>query len=150
MKAKHFLVAFLLLCAPLAFLFGQAYGQDVEKDETTLARNTTQKIMYVQMNGLQSGNVSIRVTNDGKTYYFMGSGSGVSGDVSLGSFPFTGTYCDVEITLNNVSPRFRRFSGAAFLQFDSPESQSTRVTWPTKPGGLIDPNDTAGIVAVFY
>lgn len=150
MKAKHLLFAFVLLCSPLALLFGPAYGQDMEKDETTLTRNATQKIMYVKTNGLQSGNVSIRVTNDGKTYYFTGSGSGVSGDVSLGSFPFTGTYCDVEITLNNVSPRFRRFSGPAFLQFATPESQSTRVTWSMKPGGLIDPNDMADIVAVFY
>ena len=72
---------------------------------------------------LTSGSVDVKITNNGKTYYFSGSFTG-----SIGSFSFEGDYFDVEVTLHSTSPAFWRIAGSANYNIETPESLKTRVT----------------------
>lgn len=140
MKTKQFLSAVAIACGILVFAGNQAFAQSTPEK----AIGFGDKTINVATHYLQSGSVNVKITNDGKTYYFNGTGSYGVSQVQLGSFPFKGTYFDVEVTLNNPSPNFWLLAGPPFFQFENQYALSTRVTWSDD-----DLNDAGELIIVF-
>lgn len=140
MKAKHFFSAIIVSCGVMAFAQTGSVSAKAENTFSGQQRLIERNTVDVGIARLTSGSVDVKITNNGKTYYFSGSSNG-----SIGSFSFEGDYFDVEVTLHSTSPAFWRISGSANYNIQTPESLTTRVTM-NEPG---DPMKQGQIGVVF-
>lgn len=117
MKAKQFLSALVLLCGILV-LTGSKPAPRVNNDSK----------VWIGMTGLDYGTMDVRILHNGETYDFSSQYSSGGYFGLLGEFRFTGSSCEMEITLHNT-PSITRITTSPTLKIEEISTLKYRVSW---------------------